>query len=195
MGQNIRLSSLDLPFSLQSFPFFPFGQRQKCFPNSLQVCPLVHSTRQGFPTSTKVKRSYWMNESSANVLSGRAKNLLPQLFKSYIFTGWEIFSIWLGCSLEFLFWEKRFKVQDSSLKSCIVFLIVTWNWKVEIIFATVSLKIYILAISYHRLQHQGQEIELLSLRWALFYHRRCCCKSWLYRFKGLIVYLTMLVSG
>ena len=29
----------------------------------------------------------------------------------------------------------------------------------EIIFATVLLKIYILAISYHRLQHEGQEIE------------------------------------
>ena len=81
------------------------------------------------------------------------------------------------------------------MKAVLCFLIFTWNWKVEIMFATVFLKRYILVISYHRLQHRGQEREFLSLRWALFYCRRCCSTPWLYRSKGLIVCLTMLVSG
>ena len=87
MGKNIRRYSLNLPFSLQSFPFFHFGQRQRCFPNSLQARPLVHSTRQGFPARTKVKRHYWMNESSANVFNGKDKNLFSELLKPwYTFT-------------------------------------------------------------------------------------------------------------
>ena len=56
----------------------------------------------------------------------------------------------------------RFKIL--AMKDVLRFLIFTWNWKVEIILATVFLKRYILVISYHRLQHRGQEGEFFSLR-------------------------------
>lgn len=79
MRKNIRLPWLNLPFSLQSRPFFPFGKRQKCFPNSLQVLPLVHCTRQGFPTRRKVRRKYWINERSANFFDRKGKNFISEL--------------------------------------------------------------------------------------------------------------------
>ena len=43
----------NVPFSLQFVPFFPFGQRQRNFPNCLHVVPLVHSLLHSLPVEKK----------------------------------------------------------------------------------------------------------------------------------------------
>ena len=86
--------------------------------------------------------------------------------------------------------EKGFKVQDPSSKSCIACLTCHLELEIADNISNSTFKRSTFAISYHLLQHRGQEKEFLPLRWALFYHRKCCCSSWLYRFKGLIVGLT-----
>ena len=66
------------------FSLFPLWTTTKVFSKFFVSLSIVTFYKTGFPTRTKVKRRYWMNESTDHISGGRGKTLLPELFKFHI---------------------------------------------------------------------------------------------------------------